>query len=151
MRCIENYTGARCEEVFLPSSSIQIRSDLFTAFVALAVLGTLIIGALYFLCRKSHLQRAGSVQCDLSLVETSSTGAHHRLVYFLHSLIRSSEVQNYVNGFPRRLKSRHSRSGTWRDVAAIGSLVPAAKALNARSASRYVRSCPSSNILKTTK
>ncbi|KAB1257347.1 Pro-neuregulin-4; membrane-bound isoform, partial [Camelus dromedarius] len=77
-RCIENYTGARCEEVFLPSSSIQIRSDLFTAFVALAVLGTLIIGALYFLCRKSHLQRAGSVQCDLSLVETSSTGAHHR-------------------------------------------------------------------------
>ncbi|KAM9092787.1 pro-neuregulin-4, membrane-bound isoform 3-T6 [Megaptera novaeangliae] len=51
-RCIENYTGARCEEVFLPSSSIQTKSDLFAAFVALAVLlGTLIIGALYFLCR----------------------------------------------------------------------------------------------------
>ncbi|KAM9092786.1 pro-neuregulin-4, membrane-bound isoform isoform X3 [Eschrichtius robustus] len=50
-RCIENYTGARCEEVFLPSSSIQTKSDLFAAFVALAVLlGTLIIGALYFLC-----------------------------------------------------------------------------------------------------
>ncbi|XP_072807035.1 pro-neuregulin-4, membrane-bound isoform isoform X2 [Vicugna pacos] len=82
-RCIENYTGARCEEVFLPSSSIQTRSDLFAAFVALAVLGTLIIGALYFLCRKSHLQRAGSAQCDLSLVETSSTGAHHRKPCYL--------------------------------------------------------------------
>uniref|UniRef100_A0A3Q1LMH2 Pro-neuregulin-4, membrane-bound isoform n=1 Tax=Bos taurus TaxID=9913 RepID=A0A3Q1LMH2_BOVIN len=52
-RCIENYTGARCEEVFLPSSSIQTKSDLFTAFVALTVLlGTLILGALYFLCRE---------------------------------------------------------------------------------------------------
>uniref|UniRef100_A0A4X1TVV4 Pro-neuregulin-4, membrane-bound isoform n=1 Tax=Sus scrofa TaxID=9823 RepID=A0A4X1TVV4_PIG len=51
-RCIENYTGARCEEVFLPSSSIQTESDLFTTFAALAVLlGTLIIGVLYFLCR----------------------------------------------------------------------------------------------------
>ncbi|XP_067611087.1 pro-neuregulin-4, membrane-bound isoform isoform X1 [Pseudorca crassidens] len=78
-RCIENYTGARCEEVFLPSSSIQTKSDLFAAFVALAVLlGTLIIGALYFLCRKGHLQRASSIQYDISLVETSSTSVHHR-------------------------------------------------------------------------
>ncbi|XP_047650632.1 pro-neuregulin-4, membrane-bound isoform isoform X1 [Phacochoerus africanus] len=78
-RCIENYTGARCEEVFLPSSSIQTESDLFTTFAALAVLlGTLIIGVLYFLCRKGHLQRASSVQYDISLVETSSTSAHHR-------------------------------------------------------------------------
>ncbi|KAB0352315.1 hypothetical protein FD755_018997, partial [Muntiacus reevesi] len=52
LQCIENYTGARCEEVFLPSSSIQTKSDLFAAFVALIVLlGTLILGALYFLCR----------------------------------------------------------------------------------------------------
>ncbi|KFO37955.1 Pro-neuregulin-4, membrane-bound isoform [Fukomys damarensis] len=49
--CVENYTGARCEEVFLPSSSIQTKSNLFTAFVALAVLVTLTITALYFLCR----------------------------------------------------------------------------------------------------
>uniref|UniRef100_A0A8D0ZDF5 Uncharacterized protein n=1 Tax=Sus scrofa TaxID=9823 RepID=A0A8D0ZDF5_PIG len=78
IRCIENYTGARCEEVFLPSSSIQTESDLFTTFAALAVLlGTLIIGVLYFLCRKGHLQRASSVQYDISLVETSSTSAHH--------------------------------------------------------------------------
>ncbi|XP_027948483.1 pro-neuregulin-4, membrane-bound isoform [Eumetopias jubatus] len=76
-RCIENYTGARCEEVFLPSSSIQTKSDLFAAFVALTLLGTLIIGALYFLFRKGHLQRANSVQYDINLVETSSTGAHH--------------------------------------------------------------------------
>uniref|UniRef100_A0A8C0AHH3 Neuregulin 4 n=1 Tax=Bos mutus grunniens TaxID=30521 RepID=A0A8C0AHH3_BOSMU len=78
-RCIENYTGARCEEVFLPSSSIQTKSDLFTAFVALTVLlGTLILGALYFLCRKGHLQRASSVQYDINLVETSSTSVPHR-------------------------------------------------------------------------
>ncbi|XP_017921586.1 PREDICTED: pro-neuregulin-4, membrane-bound isoform [Capra hircus] len=77
-RCIENYTGARCEEIFLPSSSIQTKSDLFTAFVALTVLlGTLILGALYFLCRKGHLQRASSVQYDINLVETSSTSVHH--------------------------------------------------------------------------
>ncbi|KAG5198148.1 hypothetical protein JEQ12_007838 [Ovis aries] len=79
-RCIENYTGARCEEVFLPSSSIQTKSDLFTAFMALTVLlGTLILGALYFLCRKGHLQRASSVQYDINLVETSSTSVHHGL------------------------------------------------------------------------
>ncbi|KAM9585682.1 pro-neuregulin-4, membrane-bound isoform [Trichechus inunguis] len=76
-RCIENYTGARCEEVFLPSSSIQTKSDLFAAFVALAVLGTLIIGAFYFLCRKGHLQRANSAQYDINLAETSNTSAHH--------------------------------------------------------------------------
>ncbi|KAF4017913.1 hypothetical protein G4228_009793 [Cervus hanglu yarkandensis] len=77
-RCIENYTGARCEEVFLPSSSIQTKSDLFAAFVVLIVLlGTLILGALYFLCRKGHLQRASSVQYDINLVETSSTSVHH--------------------------------------------------------------------------
>ncbi|XP_017651161.1 pro-neuregulin-4, membrane-bound isoform [Nannospalax galili] len=76
-RCIENYTGARCEEVFLPSSSIQNKSDLSTAVVALAVLVALTIAALYFLCRKGHIQRASSVQCELSLVETSSTSVHH--------------------------------------------------------------------------
>ncbi|PNI37926.1 NRG4 isoform 6 [Pan troglodytes] len=76
-RCIENYTGARCEEVFLPGSSIQTKSNLFEAFVALAVLVTLIIGAFYFLCRKGHFQRASSVQYDINLVETSSTSAHH--------------------------------------------------------------------------
>ncbi|XP_047394841.1 pro-neuregulin-4, membrane-bound isoform isoform X7 [Sciurus carolinensis] len=77
-RCVENYTGARCEEVFLPSSSIQSKSNLFAAFLALTVLlVTLTVAALYFLCRKGHLQRASSAQCDISLVETSSTRAHH--------------------------------------------------------------------------
>lgn len=34
---------------------------------------------LYFLfdVRKGHLQRASSVQCEISLVERSSTSAHH--------------------------------------------------------------------------
>ncbi|XP_038316932.1 pro-neuregulin-4, membrane-bound isoform [Canis lupus familiaris] len=77
-RCIENYTGAHCEEVFPPSSSIQTKSDLFAAFVTLTVLlGTLIIGTPYFLLKKGHLQRAISVQDDIDLAETSSTGAHH--------------------------------------------------------------------------
>jgi neuregulin 4 len=50
-RCIENYTGARCEEVFLPRSSIHSKNNLSAAFLALAVLVTLTIAALYFLCR----------------------------------------------------------------------------------------------------
>ncbi|MEJ1275134.1 neuregulin 4 [Cricetulus griseus] len=76
-RCIENYTGARCEEVFLPSASIQSKSNLSAAFLALVILVTLAIAALCFLCRKGHLQRASSVQCEISLVERSSTSAHH--------------------------------------------------------------------------
>uniref|UniRef100_A0A9L0J135 Neuregulin 4 n=1 Tax=Equus asinus TaxID=9793 RepID=A0A9L0J135_EQUAS len=76
--CVENYTGARCEEIFLPSFSIRTKSDLFAAFVALAILlGTFIIGAIYFLCRNGHLQRANVVQYDINLVETNSTSAHH--------------------------------------------------------------------------
>uniref|UniRef100_A0A9L0JND5 Neuregulin 4 n=1 Tax=Equus asinus TaxID=9793 RepID=A0A9L0JND5_EQUAS len=78
IRCVENYTGARCEEIFLPSFSIRTKSDLFAAFVALAILlGTFIIGAIYFLCRNGHLQRANVVQYDINLVETNSTSAHH--------------------------------------------------------------------------
>ncbi|XP_040585828.1 pro-neuregulin-4, membrane-bound isoform isoform X2 [Mesocricetus auratus] len=76
-RCIENYTGARCEEVFLPSASIQSKSNLPAAFVALVILVTLAIAALCFLCRKGHLQRANPAQCEISLVERSSTSAHH--------------------------------------------------------------------------
>ncbi|XP_048723865.1 pro-neuregulin-4, membrane-bound isoform isoform X3 [Caretta caretta] len=51
-RCIENYTGARCEEVLLPSLKTQIKSELFAAFLtSVVVLGILVIGAFYFLCR----------------------------------------------------------------------------------------------------
>ncbi|XP_025041996.2 pro-neuregulin-4, membrane-bound isoform isoform X2 [Pelodiscus sinensis] len=54
-RCIENYTGARCEEVLLPSFKTQIKSELFAAFLAsVVVLGLLVIGAFYFLCRILH-------------------------------------------------------------------------------------------------
>ncbi|XP_052616862.1 pro-neuregulin-4, membrane-bound isoform [Peromyscus californicus insignis] len=76
-RCIENYTGARCEEVFLPSASIQSKSNLSAAFVALVILVTLTITALCFLCRKGHLQRASSAQCEISLVERTNPSAHH--------------------------------------------------------------------------
>uniref|UniRef100_A0A8D0HLI4 Pro-neuregulin-4, membrane-bound isoform n=1 Tax=Sphenodon punctatus TaxID=8508 RepID=A0A8D0HLI4_SPHPU len=51
-RCIENYTGARCEEILLPSINTQAKSELFAAFLASAVvLGVLLFGAIYFLCR----------------------------------------------------------------------------------------------------
>ncbi|KAM5291745.1 pro-neuregulin-4, membrane-bound isoform [Ctenodactylus gundi] len=76
-RCVENYTGARCEEVFLPSSSLQTQTSLFPAFVALLAVVTLIAAALYLLCRKGHLQRASSGHCDINLAETSSTSSHH--------------------------------------------------------------------------
>ncbi|XP_061856001.1 pro-neuregulin-4, membrane-bound isoform isoform X2 [Colius striatus] len=51
-RCIENYTGARCEEILLPSIKSQTKGDLFAAFLAsLLLLGVLVIGTFYFLCR----------------------------------------------------------------------------------------------------
>nr|XP_038938104.1 pro-neuregulin-4, membrane-bound isoform isoform X2 [Rattus norvegicus] len=61
-RCIENYTGARCEEVFLPSSSIQSKSNLSAAFLALAVLVTLAIVALCFLCRPQRALKTSPVK-----------------------------------------------------------------------------------------
>ncbi|XP_074088598.1 pro-neuregulin-4, membrane-bound isoform isoform X6 [Macrotis lagotis] len=51
-RCVENYTGARCEEVFLPSTKTESESELFAAFLTVALLlGVLTLGAVYFLCR----------------------------------------------------------------------------------------------------
>ncbi|CAH6868893.1 Nrg4 [Phodopus roborovskii] len=95
-QCIENYTGARCEEVFLPSASIQSKSNLSAAFVALVILVTLAIAALCFLCRKGHLQRASSVQCEVSLVERSTTGPHHNGSHRLVCLNIWSEVGGTV-------------------------------------------------------
>ncbi|XP_043349793.1 pro-neuregulin-4, membrane-bound isoform isoform X1 [Dermochelys coriacea] len=58
-RCIENYTGARCEEVLLPSLKTQIKSELFAAFLtSVVVLGILVFGAFYFLCRWPCLLQA---------------------------------------------------------------------------------------------
>ncbi|XP_025041994.2 pro-neuregulin-4, membrane-bound isoform isoform X1 [Pelodiscus sinensis] len=73
-RCIENYTGARCEEVLLPSFKTQIKSELFAAFLAsVVVLGLLVIGAFYFLCRKAQIPRAISTEYGAGLAETSSS------------------------------------------------------------------------------
>ncbi|XP_006142663.1 pro-neuregulin-4, membrane-bound isoform [Tupaia chinensis] len=77
-RCVENYTGARCEEAFLPSSGLEMRGQLSAALVALAVLlVTLTVGAFYFLRRKGQVPRASSVRYHTSLAEPSGTGAHH--------------------------------------------------------------------------
>ncbi|NWS19062.1 NRG4 protein, partial [Pachyramphus minor] len=77
-RCIEHYTGARCEEVLLPSIKSQTKGDLFAAFLAsLLLLGVLVIGAFYFLCRKVSIPRTSSSECGANLVEpTSSNGCH---------------------------------------------------------------------------
>ncbi|XP_009953404.1 PREDICTED: pro-neuregulin-4, membrane-bound isoform [Leptosomus discolor] len=73
-RCIENYTGARCEEVLLPSIKSQTKGDLFAAFLAsLLLLGVLIIGAFYFLCRKASIPRTSSSECGANLVETTNS------------------------------------------------------------------------------
>ncbi|XP_030911853.1 pro-neuregulin-4, membrane-bound isoform [Geospiza fortis] len=73
-RCIENYTGARCEEVLLPSIKSQTKGDLFAAFLAsLLLLGVLVIGAFYFLCRKVSIPRISSSECGANLVETTSS------------------------------------------------------------------------------
>uniref|UniRef100_A0A8B9EAF2 EGF-like domain-containing protein n=1 Tax=Anser cygnoides TaxID=8845 RepID=A0A8B9EAF2_ANSCY len=37
-RCIENYTGARCEEVLLPSIKSQTKGDLFAVLLCFRVL-----------------------------------------------------------------------------------------------------------------
>ncbi|XP_025965980.2 pro-neuregulin-4, membrane-bound isoform isoform X2 [Dromaius novaehollandiae] len=73
-RCIENYTGARCEEVLLPSIKSQTKGDLFAVFLASVVLlGVLAIGAFYFLCRKASIPRRSSLECSGNLVETTSS------------------------------------------------------------------------------
>ncbi|XP_071297877.1 pro-neuregulin-4, membrane-bound isoform isoform X1 [Agelaius tricolor] len=79
-RCIENYTGARCEEVLLPSIKSQTKGDLFAAFLAsLLLLGVLVIGAFYFLCRKVSIPRTSSSECGANLVETTSSNGCNKI------------------------------------------------------------------------
>ncbi|XP_031472222.1 pro-neuregulin-4, membrane-bound isoform [Phasianus colchicus] len=81
-RCIENYTGARCEEVLLPSIKSQTKGDLFAVLLAsLLLLGVLLIGTFYFLCRKATIARTGSSECGAHLVETTSSNGCNRLCY----------------------------------------------------------------------
>ncbi|XP_074956073.1 pro-neuregulin-4, membrane-bound isoform [Phalacrocorax aristotelis] len=80
-RCIENYTGARCEEVLLPSIKSQTKGDLFGAFLAsLLLLGVLVIGAFYFLCRKASVPRTSSSECGAILVETTSSNGCNKTI-----------------------------------------------------------------------
>lgn len=51
-RCVDNYTGARCEAVLLPSIKSHSRGELFVAVLAsVVVLSFLVAGAIFFLCR----------------------------------------------------------------------------------------------------
>uniref|UniRef100_A0A7M4ELR6 Uncharacterized protein n=1 Tax=Crocodylus porosus TaxID=8502 RepID=A0A7M4ELR6_CROPO len=79
-RCIENYTGARCEEVLLPNIKTQATVDLFAAFLASVVLlGVLVIGTFYFFCRKAHVPRTSSTECGASLTETTSSNGCNKI------------------------------------------------------------------------
>ncbi|XP_053514806.1 pro-neuregulin-4, membrane-bound isoform [Artibeus jamaicensis] len=51
LRCMDNYTGAHCKEVFLPSASTQKKPGLLAASVALAVLPGTYRWSPYCLCR----------------------------------------------------------------------------------------------------
>ncbi|XP_006888433.1 PREDICTED: pro-neuregulin-4, membrane-bound isoform [Elephantulus edwardii] len=95
-RCIENYTGARCEEIFLPSSSVETKSDLFTTYLVLAVLGMVILAAFCFFCRKT--QRNNSAQYDITLVETCTTSALH--IQLLPSIPRLRRVHRPASSSP---------------------------------------------------
>ncbi|XP_032926912.1 pro-neuregulin-4, membrane-bound isoform [Catharus ustulatus] len=79
-RCIESYTGARCEEVLLPSIKSQTKGDLFAAFLAsLLLLGVLVIGAFYFLCRKVSIARTSSSEHGANLAETTSSNGCNKI------------------------------------------------------------------------
>ncbi|XP_048337885.1 pro-neuregulin-4, membrane-bound isoform isoform X2 [Sphaerodactylus townsendi] len=60
-RCIENYTGARCEEILLPSIKSHTRGEAFVAFLAsVVVLSVLVAAAIFLLCRKGLHSRTQS-------------------------------------------------------------------------------------------
>ncbi|XP_038177765.1 pro-neuregulin-4, membrane-bound isoform isoform X4 [Arvicola amphibius] len=129
MRCIENYTGARCEEVFLPSASVQSRSNLSAAFVALAVLVTLTIAALCLLCRSQRSLKARPVKGTIAVTLQRRKAnrmvreGHQRLLCVHHhrspapAVCPPSQVTNAccvstITGHQRLLCVHHHRSPT---------------------------------------
>ncbi|XP_063122244.1 pro-neuregulin-4, membrane-bound isoform isoform X2 [Rattus norvegicus] len=101
-RCIENYTGARCEEVFLPSSSIQSKSNLSAAFLALAVLVTLAIVALCFLCRPQRALKTSPVKGIITykgrLWTTQEKPHSDDFFIFRSNTTRRTRAVKYTNG-----------------------------------------------------
>ncbi|XP_062998605.1 pro-neuregulin-4, membrane-bound isoform isoform X2 [Elgaria multicarinata webbii] len=73
-RCIENYTGVRCEEILLSSIKSHTRGELFAAVLAsVVVLSVLVAGAFFFLCRKGQIPRTSSIERGDNLIEGHST------------------------------------------------------------------------------
>ncbi|XP_060116047.1 pro-neuregulin-4, membrane-bound isoform isoform X2 [Heteronotia binoei] len=78
-RCIENYTGARCEENLLPSIKNHARGELVAAFLAsVVVLSVLVAGAIFLLCRKGHIPRANSIERGDNLTEANDSNGCNR-------------------------------------------------------------------------
>ncbi|XP_078540759.1 pro-neuregulin-4, membrane-bound isoform [Lissotriton helveticus] len=51
-RCSDSFTGARCQETFLPSKKAQPKTATLTNVLVLAVvIGVLFTAVLYFICR----------------------------------------------------------------------------------------------------
>ncbi|XP_032088383.1 pro-neuregulin-4, membrane-bound isoform isoform X4 [Thamnophis elegans] len=58
-RCVDNYTGARCEAILLPSIKSHSRGELFVAVLAsVVVLSVLVAGAFFFLCRNNRIKKS---------------------------------------------------------------------------------------------
>ncbi|XP_044306543.1 pro-neuregulin-4, membrane-bound isoform [Varanus komodoensis] len=79
-RCIENYTGARCEEILLPSIKHHSRSELFAAVLAsVVVLSVLVAGAFFFLCRKGQIPRTSSIERGDNLLDGNDSNSCNKV------------------------------------------------------------------------
>uniref|UniRef100_A0A8C5S8M5 Pro-neuregulin-4, membrane-bound isoform n=1 Tax=Laticauda laticaudata TaxID=8630 RepID=A0A8C5S8M5_LATLA len=75
-RCVDNYTGARCEAILLPSIKSHPRGELFVAVLAsVVVLSVLVAGAFFFLCRKGQIPRANALERGEHLIEGNGSDA----------------------------------------------------------------------------
>ncbi|ETE66641.1 Pro-neuregulin-4, membrane-bound isoform [Ophiophagus hannah] len=64
--CVDNYTGARCEAILLPSIKSHPRGELFVAVLAsVVVLSVLVAGAFFFLCRLRRSEVCEDAERDI--------------------------------------------------------------------------------------
>ncbi|XP_042330764.1 pro-neuregulin-4, membrane-bound isoform isoform X2 [Sceloporus undulatus] len=79
-RCVENYTGARCGEILLPSIKSHARGELFAAVLAsVVVLSVLVAGAFFFLCRKGQVSRTSSIERGDNLIEGDNSSRPNKI------------------------------------------------------------------------
>ncbi|XP_063782665.1 pro-neuregulin-4, membrane-bound isoform isoform X2 [Pseudophryne corroboree] len=58
-RCVDSYTGERCEEILLASVESEPRSDFLINFLVISIfLGLISLGLIYFCCRRKLNNRS---------------------------------------------------------------------------------------------